>query len=119
MAHGANEMKKAELNFDSLRIKKDTPAQPLEVPTLAPVSPTAVIPGERGTAASPPKAPTPRPGSEAKPNKTIPVRLTAVQWQEAKQFAIQCETSLQDLFIDGLNAMRAAKGIPPLSGTAK
>ena len=29
------------------------------------------------------------------------------------------DRSLQDLFIAGLNALRAAKGLPPLTGTAR
>lgn len=53
-----------------------------------------------------------------KPGKTVPVRLTHEQWFEAKQFAMREDTSLQELFIRGMNTLRAAKGLPPLSDTS-
>jgi hypothetical protein len=55
--------------------------------------------------------------AEAKPPKTVPVRLTREQWIEAKDFAARYDTSLQELFIVGLNMVRASKGLPPLTGT--
>jgi hypothetical protein len=53
----------------------------------------------------------------AKPPKTVPVRMTHEQWYEAKEFAMRVDTSLQELFIQGLNMIRASKGLPPLTGT--
>ncbi|SEF14477.1 MULTISPECIES: hypothetical protein [Pseudomonadota] len=55
--------------------------------------------------------------AEARPSKTVPVRLTREQWIEAKDFAARYDTSLQELFIVGLNMVRASKGLPPLTGT--
>ncbi|WP_111935866.1 hypothetical protein [Paraburkholderia bryophila] len=55
--------------------------------------------------------------SKAKLPKTIPVRMTREQWYEAKEFAMRFDTSLQEMFIAGLNMMRASKGLPPLTGT--
>lgn len=55
--------------------------------------------------------------SSGKPPKTIPVRLTHEQWYEAKEFGMREDQSLQELFIAGLNMLRAAKGLPPLTGT--
>jgi hypothetical protein len=52
-----------------------------------------------------------------KPTKTIPVRLTHEQWFEAREFALIQDRSLQEIFVEGLNAVRTAKGFPPLSGT--
>jgi hypothetical protein len=52
-----------------------------------------------------------------KPAKTVPVRMTRDQWREAKEFAARQDESLQELFIVGLNMLRASKGFPPLTGT--
>lgn len=63
------------------------------------------------------RAPAAKKASKAKPPKTVPVRLTHEQWYQAKEFGMQFDTSLQELFIQGLNMVRASKGLPPLPGT--
>ena len=81
------------------------PVEPVEV-SRAPAEPAA-------RAAAPRK----REGKAVKLGKTIPVRLTHEQWYEAKEFAMRQDESLQELFIKGINTLRAAKGLPPLTGT--
>jgi hypothetical protein len=81
-----------------------------------------------GITASQPAAPVtppvveraPKPVREAKVKEetsTVPVRLTAAQRREARTFALAMDRSLQDLFIEGLNMIRATKGLGPLPGT--
>lgn len=93
-------MSKKAVSFDSLRI--NSPAQA----TVA-MSPAAPVATQRAASGA------------GKAGKTIPVRLTVEQWYDAKEFAMREDRSLQDLFIAGLNALRAAKGLPPLTGTAR
>jgi hypothetical protein len=54
-----------------------------------------------------------------KSEKACTVRLNFEAWCEARDFATRQGKSLQDLFVDGLNMIRASKGLPPLPGTGK
>jgi hypothetical protein len=97
MAHGDDAVStKKTPGFSALKISANNPSAVVERA------------GERAPAEK---------NAEAKPQKTVPVRLTREQWIEAKDFAARYDTSLQELFVVGLNMVRASKGLPPLSGT--
>lgn len=93
-------MSKKPISFSALRINGGA-----QNPAVTPVVPEL--------------APTEQAPQVSKPGKTVPVRLTHEQWYEAKEFAMRQDKSLQELFIQGFNALRASKGLPPLSGTGK
>lgn len=103
-------------SFSALRVNRG--AEPhAPAPAPEPVEPVqaaraAVEPAPRRVA-----APRKREDKGVKLGKTIPVRLTHEQWYEAKEFAMRQDQSLQELFIKGINTLRAAKGLPPLTGT--
>jgi uncharacterized protein YkwD len=106
MAYGESTVSTKKSSFGSLKISANNPAA-VAAPAVEPsVEHEAAV--ERAPAAK---------KSGAKPPKTVPVRLTHEQWYEAKEFAMRQDQSLQELFVAGLNMLRAAKGLPPLSGT--
>lgn len=92
-------------SFGALKISANNPSAAV-MPPAAPA--VAQVAGDSAPAEK---------KAEARPPKTVPVRLTREQWIEAKDFAARFDTSLQELFIVGLNMVRASKGLPPLTGT--
>jgi uncharacterized protein YkwD len=109
MAYGESTVSTKKSSFGSLKISANSPAA-----VASPVEPSVEHEAAERQVAE--RAPAAKKGS-AKPPKTVPVRLTHEQWYEAKEFAMRQDESLQDLFIAGLNMVRASKGLPPLSGT--
>jgi hypothetical protein len=105
MAYGESTVSTKKSSFGSLKISANNPAASL-VPPAEPRAEHEAV--EHAPAAQ---------NGSAKPPKTVPVRLTHEQWYEAKEFATRLDTSLQELFIQGLNMVRASKGLPPLTGT--
>jgi uncharacterized protein YkwD len=111
MAYGENAVStKKSPGFSALKISANNPASAV-VPPAEPAVEAAV---EHEVAE---RAPAAKKAGKVKPPKTVPVRMTHEQWYEAKEFAMRFDTSLQEMFIAGLNMMRASKGLPPLTGT--
>lgn len=100
--------------FGALKISANNPASAI-VPPATPADEPAIEHEAEHEAVE--RAPAAKKASKAKPPKTVPVRLTHEQWYQAKEFGMQFDTSLQELFIQGLNMVRASKGLPPLPGT--
>jgi hypothetical protein len=120
MDHGENAVStKKSPGFGALKISANNPASAI-VPPAAPAAEPAIEHEveheveheavERAPAAK-------KAAGKVKPPKTIPVRMTHEQWYEAKEFGMREDQSLQELFIAGLNMLRASKGLPPLTGT--
>lgn len=100
--------------FGNMKITANNPAAGAALTTAAPAV-QSVDDVERENSVE--RAPAAKKATKAKPPKTVPVRMTHEQWYQAKEFGMQFDTSLQELFIQGLNMVRASKGLPPLPGT--
>jgi hypothetical protein len=60
---------------------------------------------------TPAKAPEPEPEPDKQALKKVTVLLTARQWRQVKEFALDESTTLQALVVKGLAAEMARKGI--------
>jgi hypothetical protein len=112
MGHGERQVSTSKKgSFGSLKISANNPVGGVVPPVAAP----AVEDDEHEQLVE--RAPAAKKPARGKPPKTVPVRMTHEQWYQAKEFGMQFDTSLQELFIQGLNMVRASKGLPPLPGT--